>query len=123
VMGVIGDLAALHDLNSLHLVRQSQYPIVLVIINNHGGGIFSHLPIAQHSAVFEPYFETPHPYDFESAAKQFGLERRLVTKLADTENLPEWLSSKSSLIIEIQTERSIQADFRRQLTARIHQLL
>lgn len=123
VLAVIGDLAALHDLNSLHLVKQSRYPIILVVINNHGGGIFSHLPVAQHGPLFERYFETPHSYDFDAAAKQFGVARQLITSLEGTAKLPGLLSSKSSLIIEIQTERSIQADFRRQLTSRIHQLL
>src|SRR5690606_32470191 len=43
---VAGDLALLHDLNALALLRD--LPVVVVAINNHGGGIFSFLPIARH---------------------------------------------------------------------------
>src|SRR5690606_15555659 len=59
VVGVLGDLATLHDLNSLVLLRRTPQPVVLVVINNDGGGIFEYLPIGQFSDVFEPFFATP----------------------------------------------------------------
>lgn len=68
---VIGDLALLHDLNSLALLRDR--PVVVVVVNNDGGGIFSFLPIARHTDVFEPYFGTPHGLTFAAAAALFGL--------------------------------------------------
>jgi len=70
---LIGDLAALHDLNSLSLVRNSIQPIVLVVINNNGGGLFSFLPAAEKKDVFESFFATPHDLTFETAAKMFDL--------------------------------------------------
>jgi len=73
VTGVLGDLAVLHDLNALNLLRGLEHPFALVVINNDGGGIFSFLPIAQHEHVFEPYFATPHGLRFEDAARMFGL--------------------------------------------------
>ncbi len=68
---VIGDLALLHDLNSLALVRGR--PVVIVALNNDGGGIFHFLPIARHADVFEPFFGTPHGRTFEAAARMFDL--------------------------------------------------
>ncbi len=44
LIAVLGDLATLHDLNSLALVEKSTFPIFFIVINNHGGGIFSFLP-------------------------------------------------------------------------------
>ncbi|MFP4173031.1 MAG: 2-succinyl-5-enolpyruvyl-6-hydroxy-3-cyclohexene-1-carboxylic-acid synthase [Candidatus Hydrogenedentota bacterium] len=73
VTAILGDLAVLHDLNALNLLRGLEHPFVLVVINNDGGGIFSFLPIAQHEHVFEPYFATPHGLRFEDAARMFGL--------------------------------------------------
>ncbi|MFO7776224.1 MAG: 2-succinyl-5-enolpyruvyl-6-hydroxy-3-cyclohexene-1-carboxylic-acid synthase [Candidatus Hydrogenedentota bacterium] len=73
VTAVLGDLAVLHDLNALNLLRGLERPFALVIINNDGGGIFSFLPIAQHEHVFEPYFAAPHGLRFEDAARLFGL--------------------------------------------------
>ena len=70
---VIGDLAFLHDLNSLSLVRNSTQPIIIVVLNNNGGGIFSFLPVAEEKDVFEQFFAAPHDLGFESAAKMYGL--------------------------------------------------
>jgi len=70
---VIGDLAAIHDLNSLALLKSAANPVIAVVVNNGGGGIFSFLPIAQHRDVFERYFKTPHSYHFDSAAAMFGI--------------------------------------------------
>ena len=68
---LIGDLALLHDLNSLSMLRG--LPVVVVVLNNDGGGIFSFLPVAQNGEFFEPYFGTPHGLGFEDAAAMFGL--------------------------------------------------
>ena len=68
---ILGDLALWHDLNSLALLRDR--PVVVVVINNDGGGIFHFLPIRDHDEVFEPYFTTPQHRSFEDAAKTFDL--------------------------------------------------
>jgi len=69
---LIGDLASLHDLSSLALLQQ--YPVVAVLINNNGGGIFHFLPIAEHEDVFEPYFATPQPVHFDRLAAGFDIK-------------------------------------------------
>ncbi|MBI4558952.1 MAG: 2-succinyl-5-enolpyruvyl-6-hydroxy-3-cyclohexene-1-carboxylic-acid synthase [Candidatus Hydrogenedentes bacterium] len=74
VTGIIGDLALMHDLSSLALLRKTPVPVTLVVLNNNGGGIFSFLPVADYPDVFEWYFATPHGYTFEHAAGLFGLE-------------------------------------------------
>ena len=68
---LIGDLALLHDLNSLAMLRG--LPAVVVVLNNDGGGIFHFLPVAEHGGIFEPYFGTPHGLGFRQAAEMFGL--------------------------------------------------
>ncbi len=70
---LIGDLAFLHDLNSLSHLKEQRQPLTIVLINNHSGAIFNFLPIAAHREWFSPYFNTPHSYNFKSAAEQFGL--------------------------------------------------
>lgn len=68
---LLGDLALLHDLNALALLKER--PVTVVALNNGGGGIFHFLPIAEHPDVFEPHFTTPHEFSFEKAAAMFGL--------------------------------------------------
>ena len=70
---LIGDLAFLHDLNSLIYLRDSDHKVVAIVINNNGGGIFSFLPIARFSKYFEKYFVTPHGLTFEPVATMFDL--------------------------------------------------
>jgi 2-succinyl-5-enolpyruvyl-6-hydroxy-3-cyclohexene-1-carboxylate synthase len=70
---VIGDLAFIHDLNSLAMADKSKIPVVIIVINNDGGGIFHFLPIAQFSEHFEKCFTAPHGLGFEKAASLFDL--------------------------------------------------
>jgi 2-succinyl-5-enolpyruvyl-6-hydroxy-3-cyclohexene-1-carboxylate synthase len=74
VTALIGDIALLHDLNSLALLDGSPAPVTLIVINNNGGGIFHLLPIARCEPMFEPYFATPHGLRFNHAAAMFGLD-------------------------------------------------
>ena len=71
---LIGDLALLHDLNSLALWRESDHPDILIVINNDGGGVFSFLPIHKDANIFEKFFGTPHGYRFENVAAMFGFK-------------------------------------------------
>jgi len=66
-------VSALHDLNGLQLASQVESPLVVVVLNNDGGGIFRYLPIAAHSDVFERLFSTPHGRSFAAFAKAFGM--------------------------------------------------
>ncbi len=70
----IGDLAFLHDLNSLHLLRHVGAPFVILLRNNDGGGIFRRLPIVAHEPPYTALFRMPHGMRFEAVAKQFGLQ-------------------------------------------------
>jgi 2-succinyl-5-enolpyruvyl-6-hydroxy-3-cyclohexene-1-carboxylate synthase len=103
---VIGDLALLHDLNSLMLLRRVESPVTVVVLNNRGGGIFSFLPIAEHEDVFEPFFGTPHDAGFEHAAAQFDLTyHRPDSSSAFRETYRTEARSDAPALIEVRTER------------------
>lgn len=70
LIAFIGDQAALHDLNSLSLLKKR--PVLLVIVNNFGGGIFDYLLISQ-SSHLDRYFTASHELHFEAAALAFDL--------------------------------------------------
>lgn len=105
---LLGDLALLHDLNSLMLLRDgldgSRPPVSVVVVNNDGGGIFHFLPIARQAeaAVFEPLFGTPHGLTFEAAARLFGLPYHAPTT---PEALTEALAAPGPKLVEVCTER------------------
>ncbi len=78
---LIGDTSALHDLNSLALLRRPGLNLVLVLVNNDGGSIFTLLPGAAQSPALEGFFRLPHGLDFAHAAAQFGLRYQAPTRL------------------------------------------
>ena len=81
-VAVIGDLALLHDVNGLRAASAYGIPLVLVVIDNDGGGIFHLLPVRRHEPHFEPYFGTPHGLDLGHAAALYGVRhRRLETEV------------------------------------------
>jgi 2-succinyl-5-enolpyruvyl-6-hydroxy-3-cyclohexene-1-carboxylate synthase len=103
---IIGDLAFLHDLNSLELVRRSKYPLVIFVINNDGGGIFSFLPIADADIEFEKFFGTPHGLTLQKSAEQFGLEYSCPNTIGElTKAYSDSRMQMRSTIIEISTKR------------------
>jgi 2-succinyl-5-enolpyruvyl-6-hydroxy-3-cyclohexene-1-carboxylate synthase len=106
-IAVVGDLAFLHDINSLAQIRQAQYPVIFLVINNHGGAIFSLMPIAQRKDVLEEFFVASHPYDFQSAAELFQLPYFRSHQPQDWEQLlADLLANPCSAIVEVQTRRA-----------------
>lgn len=80
---LLGDLSLLHDLNSLALAARSTTPLVIVVLNDDGGGIFQLLPAREQTDWFEPLFQLPHGRDFRHAAAQFGLRYACPESAAD----------------------------------------
>lgn len=78
---ILGDTSALHDLNSLALLRHPSHPVVVVLLNNDGGGIFSLLPGAATLPELDACFRLDHGLDFAHAAAQFGLAYAAPTDL------------------------------------------
>ncbi len=113
---LIGDLAFLHDLNSLQLIKTAKNPIIMVVINNDGGGIFSFLPVRNETDVFETFFATPHGLTLKHAASMFGLN------YSNPVDMDEFLTSyrgavdqSKSILIEVSTDRSENYRFHHQL--------
>eukprot|EP00186_Timspurckia_oligopyrenoides_P002424 CAMPEP_0182442740 /NCGR_PEP_ID=MMETSP1172-20130603/1634_1 /TAXON_ID=708627 /ORGANISM="Timspurckia oligopyrenoides, Strain CCMP3278" /LENGTH=1209 /DNA_ID=CAMNT_0024637757 /DNA_START=439 /DNA_END=4068 /DNA_ORIENTATION=- len=106
---LIGDLALLHDLNALHTLNtlgsQCQ-PVSIVVLNNGGGGIFSFLPIAKHTQLFTPLFDTPHSVGFEGCAMMFGLEYHCPTSLQQLD-VALRRKSTSHALIEIKSDQRV----------------
>jgi 2-succinyl-5-enolpyruvyl-6-hydroxy-3-cyclohexene-1-carboxylate synthase len=70
---VIGDLAFLHDINGLLLGPEEVQPdLIILVISNDGGGIFSTLP-QNGVAGFERIFGTPHGRSIAKVAESYGI--------------------------------------------------
>lgn len=123
----LGDLSLLHDIGSLALVGASQVPLVIVVVNNDGGGIFHFLPLAAHSSMLEPWTTAPHGVRFEHAAKMFGLGYCALDSGATNVELERALAGAQesanrqakSTLIEVTTNRHANVDVHRTIQSAI----
>ena len=111
---LIGDLALLHDLNSLAMLRG--LPVTVVVLNNDGGGIFSFLPVSEHKPFFEPFFGTPQGVGFAPAAAMFGLRYQSPeTPKGFLSTYRAALSGEGPSLIEVRTDRDENVALHRHL--------
>ena len=102
VVLVTGDLAFYHDLSGLLAAKRYGLRLMIVLLNNDGGGIFHRLPIAQFEPPFTELFLTPHGLRFEHIARAFELEYRQATSRGEFQAAFEAaLSSPRSSLIEV----------------------
>ncbi|MBS0054923.1 2-succinyl-5-enolpyruvyl-6-hydroxy-3-cyclohexene-1-carboxylic-acid synthase [Yersinia sp. Marseille-Q3913] len=120
-LAVVGDLSALYDLNALALLRQSSAPMVLLVVNNNGGQIFSLLPTPE--ADRQRFYCMPQNVNFEHAAAMFSLNyARPESWLALQQRVEQcWLQGGVTLI-EIAVPPSQGAETVQQLLQQVVQL-
>ncbi len=113
VILLTGDLAFLHDSNALLLVKDLKGSLTVVLINNHGGGIFEHLSVASAES-FEDYFATPQRANLELLCHSHGVDfqriRNWDTFINEISQQPEGVR-----VLEIQTDRKSDCKTLKQL--------
>jgi 2-succinyl-5-enolpyruvyl-6-hydroxy-3-cyclohexene-1-carboxylate synthase len=114
-----GDLALLHDTNGFLLRPKFRGALTIVLINNRGGGIFDHLPVAQFEPPFEEYFATPQEADFAQLAAAYGVEHTLVRDWAHFASLISTLPTSGIRVLELRTDRKHDAAKRKTLFAEL----
>ncbi len=116
---LVGDLSLLHDLNGLWPLRQYGLSLLVLLVNNDGGGIFHFLPQREQAAgQFEDWFGTPHGLDFEGAIRTFG-GRLLRPALGEWhEAIGSALATPGLTVLELRTERERNVELHRELWAR-----
>jgi len=112
-----GDLALLHDQNGLLAARELPpgASLTIVCVNNNGGGIFEHLPIAQFEPPFERFFATPQNVDFKKFAALYNLDYICPKNWEDFARALSPLPKAGVRFIELRTNRKRDAAFRASL--------
>lgn len=101
VRALIGDLTLLHDAGGLNISGLPTLDCQLIVGNDHGGKIFSHLEMAQlvDAEDFEKLFTTPQRVDFGALASAYGW-KHLKPSIAE---LPGVLTrEKGFVLIEVE---------------------
>ncbi len=119
-VALVGDLSLVHDRNALVIGPGEPRPdLVLVVVQNDGGGIFSFLEQRDHPA-FERVFGTPHGVTTAEALAGSGVHPRLV---GTAEELPGALTAALGAggiqVLEIRTDRAENAALHRRLEAAV----
>ncbi|QYM77705.1 2-succinyl-5-enolpyruvyl-6-hydroxy-3-cyclohexene-1-carboxylic-acid synthase [Horticoccus luteus] len=110
-----GDLAFLHDTNGLLLAAKLRGSLTVVLVNNGGGGIFGHLPVAQFDPPFEEYFATPQRVDFARLVGAYGIVHAKVRDWAELRQALEKLPASGVRVLEVRTDRKADAARRKAL--------
>lgn len=108
-----GDLSLLHDANGFLLGPKFRGALTIVLINNRGGGIFEHLPVAEFNPPFEDYFATPQATDFAALCVAHGVPHVLVRDWVHFTGLVQALPPLGIRVLELRTDRKQDAAARK----------
>jgi 2-succinyl-5-enolpyruvyl-6-hydroxy-3-cyclohexene-1-carboxylate synthase len=113
VVALLGDVAFAHDLGALLSATRLALPITIVLLDNGGGAIFDHLPVAAASDVYEQHVATPTGLDPRDAAALYGLAYTAPTSLAD---LRDALTDRDgATLVHVRTERAAELALHRRV--------
>jgi 2-succinyl-5-enolpyruvyl-6-hydroxy-3-cyclohexene-1-carboxylate synthase len=106
-----GDLTFLHDSNALLSAYGHAGDLTVLVINNQGGGIFNHLPVAQETRHFEQLWGTPQAADLGKLCAAHGVRHDLAETWTGLARHLE-RRGKGVRVIEFRTDREADAAWR-----------
>jgi len=106
-LGVMGDVSFLHDAGGLLAATRTASRAVLVVLDNDGGGIFDHLPLASEGhPSFEEFFITSHGRSIAEISRAWGVEASEVAASELSESLRSVLARGESHVLVVAIDRS-----------------
>ncbi len=114
---VTGDLALLHDTNGWLIANVQRPPLVVLLIDNGGGGIFSQLKLVTAPLrEFEHLFAMPQRVDPLTLADAYSIPNRQIASLEDLELGMEWaLAQNEPVLLRVCTDCKKDAILRNEL--------
>jgi 2-succinyl-5-enolpyruvyl-6-hydroxy-3-cyclohexene-1-carboxylate synthase len=108
---VVGDLSFLHDVGALQIAARHRVSLLVIVVNNDGGGIFSFLPQASLGTDFETFFATPHGLDLAGAVAMCNGRHAVVTSWEEFATAVEGALSRWGLdVIEVRSDRALSRE-------------
>ncbi len=121
---ITGELSFYHDMNGLHNLKKYNLPLVIVLINNDGGGIFEMLPASKEEIDFNYYFKTPLNIAFRPFIEGYGGNYYAPHSLSEFKNcLDAALKSDEFSVIELFTNSKESHDIRKTFWATSEKLI
>jgi 2-succinyl-5-enolpyruvyl-6-hydroxy-3-cyclohexene-1-carboxylate synthase len=121
---ITGDLSFYYDINSLLIAKQYNIPLITILINNSGGGIFRFLPISKHKSVFQKYFLTPINLSFQKLVEAFDIEYKELKSGLDIINHIKVSSvRKKAVVFEMKTNSEYSLNLRRKYWKKVNKFV
>ncbi|KAL8035297.1 hypothetical protein ABFS82_12G085600 [Erythranthe guttata] len=116
VLLVMGDVSFLHDTNGLALLRQrtSRKPMVILVVNNHGGAIFSQLPVANTTdrSILDQFFYTTHDVSIRHLCSAHGVKHvQVQTKTELQDALFASQRENADCVVEVESGIDTNVEF------------
>ncbi|KAL6899311.1 hypothetical protein ACP4OV_005969 [Aristida adscensionis] len=121
VFCVVGDISFLHDTNGLALLNQRarRKPMTIIVINNHGGAIFSLLPVAKTTSpqILEKFFYTSHDISIPKLCAAHRVKHFLVQTKAELHDaLLKSHEEQVDCVLEVENSIDVNANFHRTIS-------
>jgi 2-succinyl-5-enolpyruvyl-6-hydroxy-3-cyclohexene-1-carboxylate synthase len=91
--------------------------LTIILINNCGGGIFEHLPIASMDPPFEKYFATPQRVNSAKLCEAYGVEHQNVSDWDGLLKAIRQLPKAGLRVLELFTDRKADRETLRKTLA------
>ncbi len=113
-LAISGDLSLLHDSNGF--LCDAIDDLVMIVLDNDGGGLFDDLPPAAHAPSYERLFVTPHGRDIEQLAQFHNLGFMTVQTPEEARSASmEGLGRGGRHLIRVPIDRSADLETRQML--------
>jgi 2-succinyl-5-enolpyruvyl-6-hydroxy-3-cyclohexene-1-carboxylate synthase len=118
---LLGDVAFLHDTNGLMFLANKKN-VLIVVINNQGGGIFHLLPISKSQAL-SPWFDTPHDIDLSYLCKAHKVaHERVYDDSGFDQSIFKFFATGESKVLEVMIEKSKNVALHQELYKKIRDM-
>jgi len=77
----------------------------VVLVNNDGGGIFEHLPVASMGQAFEQFFATPQTVQLDTLCQAYGIAHQRVQDWDSLVAAISVLPTSGVRVLEVPTDR------------------
>lgn len=98
-----GDLSLLHDINGF--LADQLGDLLVIVVDNDGGGLFDLLPQASHAPHFERLFVTPHHLRLEHLSKLHDLGYREVRAISELGEIVSEAPREGISLIRVPVDR------------------
>ncbi len=123
---LIGDVAFLHDTNALLGLMRRDVNLLIVVLDNRGGGIFSFLPVHDliDEETFEQLFGTPHDVNLLELAAAHGVPgERVSTRTGAQAAIAGALTRGGPRLVVVETDREANRLLHLEIDGAIHSAL